>query len=341
MADERYINVFLDTHFFDSNQLDFANKTFEVLRLNVAAGHIHVFSTGVTQREVERHVRERAAKAHERLQLLRKDSLLRHVKQAPFDFLRGGPTDEDIEGVMLSQFTQCWKSLRTTTLPVNNVNVSALLDDYFEVRPPFGSGKKKAEFPDAIAVHTLRGWCRANGQMMHVVSGDPDWQAVCSVVPEFILKKEVAEVLERFPDAGVSKTIREWMDANVGEVRKAIARAFSDYLFFGKTQAEWEMRTVEVTRVRVDEAYVIHLDNGLATVEVPCKVAYDFMKVRTVAPDIHYLITMGDPEKIIRGRSKSKAVAEMTIRYNVGSPGDCQIEAASISLRRPYATLEP
>src|ERR1700693_5759979 len=106
MADERFINVFLDTQFFDSNQMDFANKTFEVLRLNVAAGHIHVFSTSVTQREVERHVRERAAKAHDKLEALRKDSLLRHVKDPPFDTLHAGPTAEDIRNAMLSQLSE-------------------------------------------------------------------------------------------------------------------------------------------------------------------------------------------------------------------------------------------
>ncbi len=37
MADERFINVFLDTQFFDSNQMDFASKTFEVLRLAAQA----------------------------------------------------------------------------------------------------------------------------------------------------------------------------------------------------------------------------------------------------------------------------------------------------------------
>src|SRR5690348_10808971 len=121
--------------------MDFANKTFEVLRLNVAAGHIHVFSTSITQREVERHVRERAAKAYEKLDAARKDPLLRHAKQPPFDVFHAGPTAEDIKSVMLAQLKECWESLRTTTLPVNDINLGAVLDDYFNVRPPFGTGK--------------------------------------------------------------------------------------------------------------------------------------------------------------------------------------------------------
>src|SRR5207249_3278369 len=130
------------------------------------------------------------AKAHEKLEALRRDPLLRHVKQAPFDAFHAGPTAKDIGTAMLSQLKHCWESLRTTTLPVNDVNVSAVFDDYFSVQPPFGTGKKKSEFPDAFAAHALRAWCKANGQIMHVVSGDGDWESVCAAVPEFIFKKE-------------------------------------------------------------------------------------------------------------------------------------------------------
>jgi hypothetical protein len=337
VADERFINVFLDTQFFDSNQMDFANKTFEVLRLNVAAGHIHVFSTLVTQREVERHVRERAAKAHEKLDTVRKDPLLRHVKQPPFDVFHAGPTAEEIRSVMLAQLKECWESLRTTTLPVNDINLGAVLDDYFSVRPPFGTGKKKAEFPDAFAAQALRTWCRTNGQKMHVVSGDGDWQAVCDAVPEFIFKKELAELLGRFPDARISKAIRGWITSNAVVVQKAISGGFRDYMFFRRPQYEGELLTVDVTRLRIDDTHVIHLDKGVATVEVPCKIAYRFTKQRTAAPDIHYLISLGDPGRIIEGKSKTKAVAEMTMRYDESDPTRCSIENVGVSLRRPFA----
>jgi hypothetical protein len=337
MADPRFINVFLDTQFFDSNQMDFANKTFEVLRLNVAAGHIHVFSTSVTQREVESHVRERAAKVQEKLETVRKDSLLRYVKVAPFDAFHAGPTAEDIKSVMVAQLKECWESLRMTTLPVIGVNLSAILDDYFNGQPPFGTGKKKAEFPDALAAQALRTWCKTNGQKMHVVSGDGDWQAVCDAVPEFIFKKELAEVLGRFPDARISKAIRGWISSNAAVVQKAISDAFRDHLFFRRPQSEVELRTVDVTRMRIDDVYVIHLNEGIATVEVLCKIAYRFTKIRTKAPDIHYLITLGDPGPLVEGKSKTKAVAEMTIRYDERDPMQCTIKNVDISLRRPFA----
>jgi galactokinase len=103
MGDEQFINVFPDTQSFDSNQMDFANKTLEVLRWNVAARHIHIFSTAVTQREAERHVSERAAKAQVKLETLRDDSLLRHVKQAQLDAFHAIPVAKDIRNAMFSQ----------------------------------------------------------------------------------------------------------------------------------------------------------------------------------------------------------------------------------------------
>src|SRR5688572_3070627 len=115
MAEPRFVNVFLDTRFFDTNQLDFANKTFDALRTCVAAGHIHVFSTEVTYGEVAKHVRDRAAKVFERIESVRKDSLIRYLTKPPFDSLQTQITREDIETAMLGQLADCWGSLRTTT----------------------------------------------------------------------------------------------------------------------------------------------------------------------------------------------------------------------------------
>jgi hypothetical protein len=329
MADLRFINVFLDTQFFDSNQLDFFNKTFEVLRSNVAAGQIHVFSTEVTYREVQKHVRERAAKVHEKLESVRKDSLIRHVTQPPFDALQSAPSHEDIEGVMLRQLSDCWSSLRTTTLLVKDTNILALLDSYFKATPPFSSGKKKSEFPDAIAAQALQAWCKASGQKMHVISGDGDWRAVCEMVPELIHKTDLAEILSSFPNAEISKTIREWILAS-DEVKKAVEKAFREHLFSKAGRPGKELRTVDVKQLRVSDAYVIQLDNGLATVELLCKIAYRFMKVRT------QLISHGEPEPY-EGKSKAKAVAELVIRYDMRDPSANSIESVGISLRRPFA----
>jgi hypothetical protein len=46
------------------------------------------------------------------------------------------------------------------------------MDDYFAGKPPFGTGDKKAEFPDAITVKVLADWAKSEGAQILVVSGD-------------------------------------------------------------------------------------------------------------------------------------------------------------------------
>jgi PIN domain len=332
MAGSRFVNVFLDTQFFDSNQLDLANKTFEVLRSAVAAGHLHVFSTEVTRREVERHVRERAAKLHERLESVRRDSFVRNLTRPPFDALHAAPTRQDIEKALLDQLADCWSDLRTTTLPIAGANVTTILDDYFNARPPFGPGKKKSEFPDAFAAQALQAWCRQNEQPMHVISGDGDWKAVCDAVPSLIHKFEIAEILASFPDATASKAIRDWLSANKDLVQKAIIHAFKDYLFFVKKRYKGELRTVDVVWVRIDDAYVIQLQNGVAAVELPCKIAYRFV-VAHETPDTPYAVVSRLRNRIYEGKSKTKVVIEMAVRYDVANPDNKAIESVSVAAR--------
>ena len=52
-----------------------------------------------------------------------------------------------------------------------------LLRLYFSSSPPFGVGKKKSEFPDAIALLSLERWAKSNGKHILAVSGDKDWAA--------------------------------------------------------------------------------------------------------------------------------------------------------------------
>lgn len=59
-----------------------------------------------------------------------------------------------------------------------HVPIGALLDRYFLGTAPF-SGKKKDEFPDAIALLTLEAWAQNNAVRVLCVSRDGDWANYC------------------------------------------------------------------------------------------------------------------------------------------------------------------
>ena len=58
----------------------------------------------------------------------------------------------------------------------DKIDMSMLLDKYFTGKAPFSdTGKKKSEFPDAIALMTLETWAKDNGVKIVAVSSDGDW----------------------------------------------------------------------------------------------------------------------------------------------------------------------
>jgi hypothetical protein len=316
LASERYINVFLDTEFFKGNSLDFNNKTFQALKTNVAAGHIHVVSTLITRREVERHVGLHAEELSKKLEQFRKDPVIRNSKEPAFAAWRNVLPQEKIQAELLAQLNAIWRELDIKTLPTDKVDTKAIFDDYFNTQPPFGPGKKKSEFPDAFAAHALRDWCASNSEKLHVVGRDGDWKALCESVPEFEHVTELAEILSRFPDPEIAKAVRAWLTANDADVRERISREAQQFQFIRWARQGTPIDYLNITKIRMDAKYVIQVEGGSATVEIPCLVRYEFKRPRTKAPDIHYLISLGDPGPSIYKKGKSRLVVELTVNYD-------------------------
>lgn len=60
-------------------------------------------------------------------------------------------------------------------LKPNNVDLPYVLNAYWNTDAPFGYGKKKMEFPDAIALYSLNKWAIDHNRHIIAVSKDADW----------------------------------------------------------------------------------------------------------------------------------------------------------------------
>lgn len=61
-----------------------------------------------------------------------------------------------------------------------HLNISDLLKQYFENKPPFAeSGKKKNEFPDAIILMAVEEWAEKNNKSILAIAEDKDWSRYC------------------------------------------------------------------------------------------------------------------------------------------------------------------
>jgi len=74
-----------------------------------------------------------------------------------------------------------------------------VLERYFINEPPFAeAGKKKNEFPDAIALNAIESWAEENDAQVLAVSTDKDWEAYCKGSSYLTYMSELGDALDIF-----------------------------------------------------------------------------------------------------------------------------------------------
>lgn len=125
--------------------------------------------------------------------------------------------------------------LSALTIPANGVEIKDLLRLYFQNQPPF-SNKKKAEFPDAIALLSLEKWAEKNDYRVLAISGDKDWAAFGEHSKRIDVVEDVATALDI-------------LNGQATEVRKVAGQALK--------------LVADKTDVHLYENFVAQLEDGL------------------------------------------------------------------------------
>lgn len=96
------------------------------------------------------------------------------------------------------------------------VTTRELFAGYFGGHAPFGTGKKKDEFPDALALNALEATARGRGTSFLVVSKDGDWRKFCEQSQRLYLitELETALALLNDPPLVVRQSILGWLGEN-------------------------------------------------------------------------------------------------------------------------------
>ncbi|MCY4259922.1 MAG: PIN domain-containing protein [Rhodobacteraceae bacterium] len=116
------------------------------------------------------------------------------------------------------------------------VSVDALFSSYFERNPPFATGKKKHEFPDALALNSLEGKAAEDGIGILVVSNDKGWRSFCENSSALYWMSDITRALSLVTAAptGLRQAVVSWL-AGDGEghqvVREHIEYNVEDIVF--------------------------------------------------------------------------------------------------------------
>ena len=138
--------------------------------------------------------------------------------------------------------------------------VSDLIQKYFQSEPPFSeTGKKKSEFPDAIALISLEAWANKNNTKVIAVTSDNGWKNFCESSEQLCASDDFAGALGLFQLQDADDICRylsqKYESGNLENVKEAIFDALEYKIYDFNLDAEAESAysyEEEITEIRIN-----------------------------------------------------------------------------------------
>lgn len=169
--------VFLDTCILESQQFNFAGAALSSFLPEAKKRSLKLLLPDPTEKEIERHIRERSNEALVALENAR--------RKAPFlAKWKGFPpkatfAEVEVAGIARGEWWSFLKQVETIRLGYDGVRTETVMDWYNRASAPFGKGGKRKEFPDAFAIAILAAYAAREKVTVAVVSTDNDMKCAC------------------------------------------------------------------------------------------------------------------------------------------------------------------
>ena len=268
----RTSNVFLDTQVVDEANFNYASQRIRSLIALAEDGQIQVFLTDITLREIKSHLTDAIRKAVS----VRPHPVLRNSALPRVTALLEPLDAVEIEEELLTQLDDFIRTARATILPIEGGFLEPVLRKYFDRQPPFGDGKNKAEFPDALVLVALEKWCREHGQTMAVVTRDQGMKAACVSEGPLLHFEDLPEYLDSVSSENEvsSAFVRTMIPKHHAGIFPKAKDAFPTHGFLLIDQ-DGEVGEVELTSVDYDgDVEIISLGEDGAIVEMPATLVF-------------------------------------------------------------------
>ncbi|MBD2667211.1 hypothetical protein B6N60_02733 [Richelia sinica FACHB-800] len=193
--------ITLDTSIFDAHGLKLESGLIRQLE-QFRDSSIKLIISEVVKEELLCHLIENTKEAKKEIEKsLRQardywqveENKIEKIKKLIFD-------GNEVQEIVNERFNQFIKATSLEIIEPNNyLTVSDLIHQYFHSKPPFSeTGKKKSEFPDAIALISLEVWANKNNTKVIVVTSDNDWKRFCQSSDKLFAINDFAGALGLF-----------------------------------------------------------------------------------------------------------------------------------------------
>lgn len=206
--------ISIDTSIFDEKHLQLNSTTLQALS-GLKERPFDFILSGTVGQEVLAHLEDAATKSL--------NTARRGIGQA----LSAFDTHDPQRDALLEQITRGQSPQEAAKVRFNQyvadtgcvllddsalVDTTTLFEAYFGGQPPFGSGKKKSEFPDALALNALEQTALKRGAGVMVVSKDGDWVSFCEASDHLFLFSEIESALALIANAPpmLKKAVLNW-----------------------------------------------------------------------------------------------------------------------------------
>ena len=176
--------VFIDTCVFKAAQFEFTSRQFTALLAAAPAIKLKLLLPEPTEREISRHMKLAAQDAIAAIKAARKEhGVLRKAPHFPLDLA----ADAALLRLLQSQLQTAWTTFQgqfdLKKLDYTGIDLREIMRWYEDQTPPFGTGDKRKEFPDAISFAAIRDHAERTGELVAVVSHDKDFEKACEDAP--------------------------------------------------------------------------------------------------------------------------------------------------------------
>lgn len=273
MSQLRTQNVFLDTQVYFASGFNLRKKTLMRLKELCQEKSVKLYVTDIVKSECRSHLREAVKKATDGVRAFQRHGvILKNVNSDNLTPLFAELEEDSIQQQAWSQFEDYLASCEVVEVSCRDVNPEEIFDRYFRAAPPFGTGKKKSEFPDAFSFASI---AQAVGDdKCYLVTGDSDGKDLED--QRLILINGLEKFLDLFNRA--EEALTEQLSEALSNAKNQLEREIKEALEFdgaySDAEPDAEVTEFSVENVEVEEIFILKVRPREADLSVWATVEY-------------------------------------------------------------------
>ncbi|HMQ00519.1 MAG TPA: PIN domain-containing protein [Cyclobacteriaceae bacterium] len=291
---------------------------------------IKVFITDITYREVLSQFRQKLTKANEGIKkpknlLEGQAKILRN-----FGHMKGYFTLPEVDVSKLFEefehdFDNFLKDNRIIIIPTDHLSIGRVFNDYFSTKPPFGTGDKKHEFPDAFSTLATEEFFKTRTEKTYLITSDNGLATIeSSVITMSNEPEQILDQLIRLDKEIKTKQSIEFIEGLfvkkkeklAAELKEEIYRILEDEVGSGGGRYDLEIEDVDyidLGDIRIDNHSIIHIDKNKAKLQLEISFGVD---ISITASDLNSGFYDKEDNKWLFVEQKELRVSKDTINSN-------------------------